>query len=89
MHVPTYVLLEVMLYSILRRGKTESLDYGCSTTMAVDSDYFDVSLLVNLLYVSLEANYGLTSLSLPTSLVSISDSAFFYCTALPTVVIPT
>ena len=42
-----------------------------------------------LLYDSLLDNYALTSLSLPTSLVTISQGAFSYCSALPTVIIPT
>ena len=42
-----------------------------------------------LLYDSLLDNYALTSLSLPTSLVTISSYAFSDCHALPTVIIPT
>ena len=35
------------------------------------------------------ANYDLVSVVLPTSLVAISSYAFFYCTALQTIIIPT
>ena len=42
-----------------------------------------------LLYDSLLGNHALTSVSLPTSLVIISDYVFQACSALPTVIIPT
>ena len=45
--------------------------------------------LLLLLYDSLLGNRALTSLSLPTSLVTISDGAFYDCSALRTVIIPT
>ena len=35
------------------------------------------------------ANYDLVSVVLPTSLVVISSYAFYYCTALQTIIIPT
>ena len=50
-------------------------------------DFSSSSLL--LLYVSLLDNRALTSLSLPTSLVTILGYAFYYCRALRTVIIPT
>jgi hypothetical protein len=60
---------------------------GCDIYGPVRVD--DFSSLFLLLYVSLLVNFALTSLSLPTSLVTISSSAFQLCTALPTVIIPT
>ena len=48
-----------------------------------------VDFFLLLLYDSLLGNRALTSLSLPTSLVTISDGAFYRCSALPTVIIPT
>jgi hypothetical protein len=59
------------------------LGYNISVVeMVVDSFFF-------LVYDSLLVNEALTSLSLPTSLVTISDYAFQYCYALSTVIIPT
>ena len=49
----------------------------------------DFSSLLLLLYDSLLANAALTSLSLPTSLVTISNYVFQHCSVLPTVIIPT
>jgi hypothetical protein len=49
----------------------------------------DFSSLLLLLYDSLLANQKLTSLSLPTSLVTISSYAFSSCIVLQTVIIPT
>ena len=54
----------------------------------VDCSSLNFSSLL-LLYDSLLDNLALTSLSLPTSLVTISSYAFQYCYALPTVIIPT
>jgi hypothetical protein len=53
----------------------------------VDQVVYISSLL--LLYDSLLVNVALTSLSLPTSLVTILSYAFYSCSDLPTVIIPT
>ena len=69
--------------SWVRLGRTV-LGYNLSIVAQVA----DFSSLL-LLYDSLLVNFALTSLSLPTSLVTIPSYAFQNCYALPTVIIPT
>ncbi len=57
-------------------------------TISVVDHVVDFSSLL-LLYDSLLGNEALTSLSLPTSLVTILGYAFYGCSALRTVIIPT
>jgi hypothetical protein len=57
-------------------------------TISVVDHVVDFSSLL-LLYDFLLGNDALTSLSLPTSLVTISGYAFYRCFALRTVIIPT
>ena len=64
---------------------------GCAVlcyNVSIVDQVADFSFLL-LLNDSLLANFALTSLSLPTSLVYISSYAFQFCSALPTVIIPT
>ena len=57
--------------------------------LSIEEQADDIYSLLLLLYDSLLGNLALTSLSLPTSLVTISSYAFSFCVALPTVIIPT
>ena len=71
---------------------TSLVRFGCAVlgyNVSIVDQVVDFFSLLFLLYDSLLENYALTSLSLPTSLVTIPDYAFIYCVALPTVIIPT
>ncbi len=61
---------------------------GLGQVVSIVDQVVDFSSLL-LLYDSLLDNFKLTSLSLPTSLVTIPSYAFSYCYDLPTVIIPT
>ena len=78
-------------YASWVRSGCAVLGYNLSIVDQV-ADFSSFLLLYDsllLLYDSLLDNRNLTSLSLPTSLMTISDYAFSYCYALRTVIIPT
>jgi len=72
-------------YASWVRSGCALLGYNLSIFENQVADYSSLLLL----YDSLLANQKLNSLSLPTSLVTIPSYAFQYCSALPTVIIPT